>query len=187
MYLFIHGFLSSSKSQKAQQLKRWLEEQDRGEEWLCPDLSSNPQLAIAYLRNLIIALIKEGKSVKLVGSSLGGFYATILSEEFDLKAILINPAVKAGKVLESRIGRHKAWHSDNNVIFTQQDVDALNKMDVTQIAKPDNFLLMVERDDETLDYHLALHLYKNCNQLIFNGGNHSFSRFEQVLGLIDTF
>ncbi len=184
MLLFIHGFLSSSKSSKAQKLKCYLQAQGRENEWLCPDLSANPEKAMQQLR----ALIQSCKQpLKLVGSSLGGFYATILSEEFDLKAILINPAVKAGSVLESRIGVHKAWHSDDNIIFTQQDVDALNNMDVIQISKPNNFLVMLEKEDETLDYRWALERYKDCNQLVFNGGNHSFSRFEQVLTLIDAF
>ncbi|MBR0574315.1 MULTISPECIES: YqiA/YcfP family alpha/beta fold hydrolase [Pasteurellaceae] len=184
MFLYIHGFLSSSKSTKAQQLKKWLQQQGREEEWFCPDLLPNPQLAMQQLRELIF---HTEKPIKLVGSSLGGFYATILSEEFDLKAILINPAVKVGKVLESRIGSHKAWHSNSNIIFTQRDVDILNNMDVREITKPNNFLLMIEKGDEILNYQLALTLYKDCNQLIFNDGNHGFSRFEKVLDLIDQF
>ncbi|MBS9783408.1 MAG: hypothetical protein KGV46_02520 [Pasteurella sp.] len=184
MFLYIHGFLSSSQSAKAQQLKQWLRQQGREEEWLCPDLSPNPEIAMQQLRE-IVQNCKQPP--KLVGSSLGGFYATILSEEFNLKAVVINPAVKPYLLLKEKIGIHKAWHSEQNIIFTKQDVDILNNMDIEVIKNPNNFLLMVEKEDETLDYKLALDLYKDCNQLIFNGGNHSFSRFKQVLALIDEF
>ncbi len=184
MFLYIHGFLSSSQSAKAQQLKQWLQQQGRADEWLCPDLSPNPEKAIQQLRELIQNCLQP---VKLVGSSLGGFYATILSEEFNLKAVLINPAVKPHLLLKEKIGIHKAWHCNKHISFTKQDVNALEQMNIQQIQNPNNFLLMIEKDDETLDSQLALELYKDCNQVIFNGGNHSFSRFKQVLYLIDEF
>ncbi|MDP8079241.1 YqiA/YcfP family alpha/beta fold hydrolase [Phocoenobacter skyensis] len=184
MFLYIHGFLSSSQSAKAQQLKQWLSQQGRAQEWICPDLPADPKLAIQLLRKQIISL---DQPVKLVGSSLGGFYATILSEEFDLKAVLINPAVRAGELLKQKIGVHKAWHSSENLSFTQQDVDTLNEMTPYVIQHPNNFLLMIEKEDETLDYRQAIELYKECNQLILNGGNHSFSRFKQLITFIDEF
>ncbi|MDG6881213.1 esterase YqiA [Phocoenobacter uteri] len=184
MFLYIHGFLSSSQSSKAQYLKQWLQQQGRADEWLCPDLSPNPEKAIQQLRALIINCKQP---LKLVGSSLGGFYATILSEEFNLKAVAINPAVTPHLLLKDKIGVHKAWHCDENISFTQQDVNALKAMDVQMIKHPDNLLLMIEKGDEVLDYRLALDLYKDCNQMIFNGGDHRFSRFEQLLSFIDQF
>lgn len=184
MYLYIHGFLSSSQSAKAQQFKHWLASNGREKEWKCPDLPADPKAAIQLLSNIIDA---NTQPLKLVGSSLGGFYATALAEQFSLKAVLINPAVRPSVLLQQKIGMHKAWHSDVQVVFSQTHVDILKQIEVNRIAKPDNIFLMIEKGDETLDYRQALTLYENCHQLIFNGGNHSFSRFDQVLGLIDAF
>lgn len=184
MYLYIHGFLSSSQSAKAQQFKQWLALRAREDEWYCPDLPADPKAAMQLLTKIITSVEQQPK---LVGSSLGGFYATSLAEQFKLKAILINPAVHPSQLLQMKIGTHKAWHSDAQIVFTQAHIDALNHIEVDSITHPDNMLLMVEKGDETLDYCQALELYKDCHQLIFNGGNHSFSRFEQVLHLIDAF
>lgn len=187
MFVYIHGFLSSSQSSKAQQFKQWLIEQGRESEWICPDLPSNPKLALNLLSDIITDLQQQGKPIKLVGSSLGGFYATVLSEQFNLKAVVINPSVNPDITLKNKIGTQKAWHTDTDVEFTQADVDTLTKNKVKSISHTDNFFLMVEREDETLDYREATEFYRDCNQLIFNHGNHGFSRFEQVLSLIDVF
>ncbi|PID62759.1 MAG: hypothetical protein CR974_03175 [Gammaproteobacteria bacterium] len=184
MLLYIHGFLSSSQSSKAQQLKQWLDEQGRVDEWCCPDLPANPVQALAILTDIIET---AEQPIKLLGSSLGGFYSTYLSERYDLKAVVINPSVNPAETLAEKIGTHKAWHTDNAVEFTQDDVKALQAMRCERISRPDNFFLMVERGDETLDYRQAVTYYQDCNQLIFNHGDHSFSRFSQVLALIDAF
>lgn len=184
MFLYIHGFLSSSQSAKAQQFRHWLTVRGREHEWLCPDLPMNSNAAMQVLRECIHSATQP---IKLVGSSLGGFYATVLSERFNLRAVVINPAVHPGALLKEKIGTHKAWHSDNDLLFTQDDVNALNAIDVSSIKCPDNFLLMVEKGDETLDYRQAIDFYCGCNRLVFNHGNHSFSRFEQVIDLIDKF
>ncbi len=184
MILYIHGFLSSSKSAKAQQLKTWLEQQSRGEEFICPDLSPHPQQAMATLTKIVKS---TQQPLKLVGSSLGGFYATCLSERYDLKAVVINPSTNPAVTLAKRIGKQKAWHSEEMVEFTPDDVQTLKAMRYENLAKPDNFLLMVEKADETLNYQKAVAYYADCNQLIFNHGNHSFSRFQQVLTLVDGF
>lgn len=184
MYLIIHGFRSSSKSHKAQVFKRWLDKQGRGEEWVCPDLPIDPIAAIQALSDIIE---QANEKPKLVGSSLGGFYANILAARYALKAVLINPAVNAGLILGGAIGQHKNWHDDGIQEFTQSHVDALLAMDIPAPANPDNIFLMTEMADETLDWQLGTEYFKGCNQLIFRGGSHAFSRFDSVLSLIDGF
>ena len=184
MYLMIHGFTSSSQSHKAQVFKQWLTKQGRGPEWVCPDLPIDPAAAMTILSDLIE---RAEQPPKLIGSSLGGFYANILSARYSLKAILLNPAVRAGVRLEEAIGMHKNWHDDGVQEFTRAHVDALIAMDISTPVEPDNIFLMSEMGDETLDWRKAADYYHECNQLIFRGGNHSFSRFESVLPLIDDF
>ena len=184
MFLVIHGFTSSSQSHKAQVLKQWLIEQGREEEWICPDLPIDPAQAIQQLQYIIE---QAPQPPKLVGSSLGGFYATVLSAQYSLKAIVINPAVNAGLVLRRAIGPQKAWHSEDTYEFTQAHVDSLNAMDLLAPANPDNIFLMAEMGDETLDWQRAAAFYRDCHQLIFRDGDHGFSRFQQVIPLIDAF
>ncbi|RVU86030.1 hypothetical protein EOL70_00860 [Leucothrix sargassi] len=184
MYLIIHGFTSSSQSNKAQIFKQWLTEQGRADEWVCPDLPIDPSAAIKLLSEIIES---SDQPIKLVGSSLGGFYATILAARYDLKAVLINPSAYAGLTLRRGIGFHKAWHSDDQLEFTQAHVDALNAMALNKPADPEKLFVMLEQGDETLDWKDAASFYRDCHQLVFRGGDHGFTRFKDVLELIDRF
>lgn len=184
MLLYIHGFNSSSLSGKAQEMRRWLETQGRADEWVCPDLPHRPGQAIAVLSDLIQS---ASQPPKLVGSSLGGFYATVLAARFGLKAVVINPAVHPGILLRPALGVQKSWHSDATYEFTQSHLDELHALDLPAPANPEHILLMQERGDEVLDWQDALGFYRDCHQLVFRGGDHGFTRFRDVLELIDRF
>jgi hypothetical protein len=185
MILYIHGFNSSSLSGKAQETKRWLEAHGRAQEWVCPDLPHHPAQAISVLSQLIESSITPPK---LVGSSLGGFYATHLVATFGLKAALINPAVHPSLLLRPLRGtRQKGWHNDVTYTFTQIHLDELTALDQLAPAHPENLLVMLETGDEVLDWQDAASYYRKAHQLVFQGGDHGFTRFPDVLELIDRF
>ena len=96
MMLYIHGFNSSPLSSKAQQLREWLVAQGREAEWVAPALPHDPAQAIALLSHVIET---APTPPKLIGSSLGGFYATYLVSRYQLKAVLLNPAVHPSLLL----------------------------------------------------------------------------------------
>ncbi len=187
MFLYIHGFLSSPQSAKAQQLKQWLDDRGRVDEWICPQLSAHPREAIIRLTEIVEQSLKQGKEIKLVGSSLGGFYATILGEKYNLKTVVVNPSINPAKTLAQKIGTHTSWHSDAQIEFTRDDVLTLQQLRCAKITRHNNFMLMVEKNDEVLNYEEAVKYFDGCNQLIFNGGDHSFTRFEPLLELINVF
>lgn len=184
MYLYIHGFSSSSQSYKAQVFKRWLAERGRESEWVCPDLSYQPAVALQQLEQCIHS---SPTPPKIVGSSLGGFYTTVLVHRFNLKGVVINPAVHPCFTLRRALGAQTFWHSEETFEFTQQYLDDLEAMDILKPSYPENILMMQEVGDEVLDWRDAKAFYRDCHQLIFQGGDHSFTRFEDVIELIDRF
>lgn len=184
MFVYIHGFNSSSRSHKTQQLRLWLKHQGRINEWHCPDLPHRPDEAIDCLVSLVQSLPAKPK---LVGSSLGGFYANVLAARFDLKAVVINPAIHPGDLLKDSLGPQTMWYSDQTYELTQSHLDVWNDMELARPANPEKLLLMQERGDEVLNWQEAVQYYRDCHQLVFRGGNHAFSRFNDVLELIDRF
>lgn len=185
MILYIHGFNSSSLSGKAQETKRWLTARGRGHEWVCPDLPHRPAQAIAILADIIRS---AEITPKLVGSSLGGFYATHLAGAFGLKAVLVNPAVHPALLFRPALGtEQKNWHGDSTYRFTQAHLDELAALDQSAPAHPANLLVMLETGDTTLDWRDAASYYRDAHQLVFQGGDHGFTRFPDVLELIDRF
>lgn len=185
MIVYIHGFNSSSLSAKAQELKRWLEARQRGVEWVCPDLPHRPAEAIATLSAIIEA---APTPPKLLGSSLGGFYATHLVMKYGLKAVLVNPAIHPALLLRPLVGvtQHN-WHDDGTYTFTQAHLDELDALDQLAPACPENLLVMLETGDKTLDWREAAAYYRDAHQLVFRGGNHGFTRFADVLSMADEF
>lgn len=185
MILYIHGFNSSSQSGKAQELKRWLEAQGRGNEWLCPDLPTQPQAAIQLLQALIADLPTPPK---LLGSSLGGFYATYLVATLKLKAVLINPVVHPHLLLRPTLNTlQQSWHSADTYIFTQTHLDELSELDILKPLYAEQMLVMLETGDEVLNWQDAAYFYRDAHQLVFRGGDHGFTHFRDVLELIDKF
>jgi len=185
--LYIHGFLSSPLSQKAQSTSKWLTAHHKDLRFICPQLSSYP----AQTKKQLYKCIEQEKPAKLfvIGSSMGGYWATHLVEHgLADKAVLINPAVLPQSRFQEFIGvAQKSYYSDDVVTLSSQDIDDLIGFDVNPIKRQDQYWLMVQKGDETLDYRLALEKYRRCKQLVEEGGNHSFVGYERWLPKIMAF
>lgn len=185
MILYIHGLNSSSGSSKAQQLWGWLRSQGREKDFACPDLPHRPVQAITLLEE---TMASSPTPVRLIGSSLGGFYATVLAARHpSLKAALINPAVHPQLLLREALGPNRNYYTEESYDFTQAHLDELAGLDLPQPGYPENLLLLVETGDSVLDYRDAVNYYRNCHQMIFQGGDHGFTRFAELLPFIDAF
>jgi predicted esterase YcpF (UPF0227 family) len=181
MILYIHGFNSSSHSTKTQQLRAWLAERGRAAEWGCPDLPHQPAAAMAALSRLIE---QADGPVRLVGSSLGGFYATVLAARYDLRAALINPAVHPQLLLRDALGEQKNHYTGEVYTFSPSHLNALAALDEPGPARPENLLVLLETGDEVLDWRQARDYYRDSHQIILRGGDHSFTRFTALLPFI---
>lgn len=181
--VYLHGFCSSPASWKARMLFECLATAGLGDRFACPLLSPVPLAAIASVEALLAS--DEGPTV-LVGSSLGGYYATWLAERHALRAVLINPAVMAPALLEGLLGTHSNFHSGERFTFTGEHAEQLRALD-TPLLTPARYLLLVETGDEVLDYRQAVERYAGCRQMILEGGDHSFTRFPELVPQIIEF
>jgi predicted esterase YcpF (UPF0227 family) len=179
MLIYIHGFNSSPASSKAQWLKARLEAQGRGAEFAAPALSPDP----AQAAKQIDALAALHPGAALVGSSLGGYYATWLAEKHGLKAVLLNPAVRPYELLAGHLGVQQNFHTGERYEFTMQHVAALRALEVDSIT-PARYLLIATTGDEVLDYHQALARYRGCRQVVIEGGDHGLSNFTDHLDAV---
>ena len=172
MLIYIHGFNSSPASAKAGALERELTRRGRSGDLLAPALPHSPAAAAALLEESA----RAHRDACLIGSSLGGFYATWLAERFALRAVLVNPAVRPYDLLAGEIGRQKNFHTGEEYDFTMQNIAELRALEVDAIT-PERYLLMVETGDEVLDYRSAVEKYRGARQLVIEGGDHGFSDF----------
>jgi len=184
MILFIHGFGSSGHSFKAELVKKHFEK----EGVLSPSLSYVPDLAIDTLKEIIELFIKRDEDVYLMGSSLGGFYASYLSDLYGLKAVLINPAVYAHKTLKKYIpeGRGTNYYDESYFEWRESYLEQLKKYDIVP-KNQKNLLLMLQKGDEVLDFEEALDKLPDATLILEEGGAHHFDSFSDHLGTIADF
>lgn len=184
--LYLHGFLSSPQSAKAKQAQRWLVACHPEVEYRCPLLPSYPAQARQLLEREMASL--NGKQVGIIGSSLGGFWATYLAEKYALRAVLVNPAVRPQDRFGEFVGKTlKNYHSQDECHLTEQDLQELVAADISRITLPERYWVMLQTGDETLDYKLAEAKYRGSKMLIEEGGDHGFQGFEKWLPDIKAF
>ena len=177
--LYIHGFLSSPASSKAQVTQSWLAQHHPNITFACPYLSSYPCQARETLLRTIDAL-QGNEPIYAIGSSLGGYWATHLVEQGLVeKAVLVNPAVSPQTRFPEFVGqRLKSYYTDDEYTLTEKDLQDLIEYDSASIQHPEKYWVMLQRGDETLDYRLAVKKYHACKQLVEEGGSHTFDGYE---------
>lgn len=183
MILYLHGFRSSPHSMKARLLAQAMALGGRADEFVCPQLPASPAEAIALAEHAIETQIAQHgiDSVCLIGSSLGGYYATYLAEKYGCRAMLINPAVKPPRDLEKYVGVTTAYHSDEVFEFKAHYVDELHALVISQITRPERYFLMAATGDEVLDWREMQAHYPLARQQIIEGSDHSVSEFADYL------
>lgn len=173
MVIYIHGFNSSPASFKAAVLKKRLEALGRGTEFVAPALPVSPARAAALLDELA----RRHPGSALVGSSLGGYYATWLAEKHGLNAALLNPAVRPYELLKDHVGTQQNLHTAERYEYTARDVEELRALEVPRVT-PARYLLVAASADEVLDHRSAVERYRGCRQIVIEGGDHGLSDFE---------
>jgi uncharacterized protein len=185
MILYLHGFRSSPGSFKARKMAQQMAALGRAEEYLCPQLPASPLLAMQLLESILETCVAS--ELTIIGSSLGGFYATWLAEKYGCKAILLNPAVQPPRDLARYVGVTTAYHSDAVFEFRQEYVAQLDTYVVTRISKPERYFLLAATGDEVLDWREMVSHYPAAKQLIIQGSDHGMADFVDYLDQIMEF
>jgi hypothetical protein len=181
--LYLHGFRSSPGSTKAQRMAREiarLNAEGAGIDWSCPQLPPSPKEALALIEAITAGW--PATTMAVIGSSLGGFYATVLAERRGCRAVLLNPAVDPARDLACHIGIQTAWHDPTLAFeFTAADVDALHAMRPAAITRPDRYHAVIATGDELLDWREMSARYAGCDSVVIEGSDHALSDFETHL------
>lgn len=184
MLIYVHGFNSSALSYKAGLLREQMARLGMAGQYACPELSHRPAQAMAQLRALIAP--HDAHTVALVGSSLGGYYATHLVETLGARAVLVNPAVRPYELLAPYTGPQKNLYTGEEYEFTAGHVAELRALEVDRIT-PERYLLITATGDEVLNYRDGVARYAGCEQIIVNGSDHGFRNFTDYLDTVIAF
>jgi uncharacterized protein len=179
MMLYIHGFASCGDSTKTRLLKAYFGD----DEVLAPDVPVAPDEAMAFLRRQV----ERNDITLLAGSSLGGFYATALSAEYGLDAVLINPSVHPYLTLASCVGVNTFWCSGKTFEWKGEHLLQLARIAETMRLPESRLLVLLQTGDELLDYRVAEKVFRGYDVIVEQGGNHRFENLGDYLERIASF
>ena len=185
--LYLHGFRSSPASVKARQVAAAVERLPAGRRprLHVPLLDTHPAHAVAALAAWIESSVPAPRqSLTIIGSSLGGFYATHLAERFEARAVLVNPALRPQDDLRPYAGPQTNLHTGATFDVTPAHFAELAGLAVERITRPERYWLMVQTGDDVLDFREAVAFYSGAFQYVQGGGDHAFQRFDEQIPAI---
>lgn len=181
LIIYLHGFLSSPGTRKAALLAEYLRAQNLPIELQIPALPDKPQAAMCAAEEAVMAACAGNcESIGLIGSSMGGFYATILAQRYALRTVLINPTVAPQRLIANYLGPQHNQYTGVDFELEHSDVIELQRIS-PMLTRPELFWLLTQTGDEVLDYRDAVNFYAGCRQTVEPDGDHQFQNFERHL------
>ncbi|HEY4072741.1 MAG TPA: YqiA/YcfP family alpha/beta fold hydrolase [Herbaspirillum sp.] len=185
MILYLHGFRSSPYSAKAQMMARRMQQLGMADRFYAPQLPASPKeamdLVLAWVDRLDQAPETLRQTLSIVGSSLGGFYATWLAQRLDCRAVLLNPAVQPPRDLQQYVGVTTQYHSNEPFEFKAGYMAELQALTVPAISRPERYFLIAATGDEVLDWHEMVAHYPGARQHVIEGSDHGIGEFEDYV------
>ena len=166
-------------------MQRWIAVHFPTVTWYCPQLAISPAAAVRETLSGIDAWPRD--TAAIVGSSLGGFYATVLAERLGCRCVLLNPAIEPARDLQKYIGEITAWRSDARMFFRAEFVDELLALRPPAITLTERYLAVIAKGDELLDWRETVARYAQCKINLLEGSDHALSDFELHLPDIAAF
>jgi predicted esterase YcpF (UPF0227 family) len=148
--------------------------------WHCPQLPPSPREAIEGVMGDIAGWPRGRMAV--LGSSLGGFYATVVAERTGCPAVLLNPAVDPARDLAGYIGEQAAWHDPGERFFFRPEfVDELRALRPAKLSRPERYFAVIAKGDEVLDWREMTARHAGAEIRLLEGGDHALSDFDEHL------
>ena len=184
--LYLHGFRSSPGSHKAQRVAARVRDRHPGLTWWCPQLPASPRAAMELVLQGVVGWPRRNMAV--IGSSLGGFYATHVAGECGCKAVLLNPAVHPARDLSRHIGEQTSWHNpDERFFFEPRFVDELLAIEAGPGADASRCFAVIAKGDEVLDWREMTRRYRGARIKLLDGGDHALSDFDDHIDEVFVF
>ena len=182
--LYFHGFKSSSDSGKAQEFKKFIENNTSQTKIIIPELEDDFKEAHNQIETLIA---KNSPNILYMGSSLGGYYALYFAQLYKSKSVLINPAIAPLNDFEIHLGKNENYATGNKFTISKDDISYIRSLHHKKILEPKNNLILLESGDEVLNYVEASSYFRGSYIDIFYGGNHSYTSIKEKFTKIKDF
>ena len=178
--LYLHGFRSSPRSAKAQAMAAHVRDHHPDVHWWCPQLPPSPREAM----DMVAEGLRDWPAAQMavIGSSLGGFYASWVAHLKSCPSVLLNPASYPDRDLERYIGEHSSWHDpETRFFFKPEYIAELQALSLHGKAPAGPELGLFAKGDELLDWREMLARYPLAEHILIEGSDHALSGFEAYI------
>ncbi|BEP93390.1 alpha/beta fold hydrolase [Acidovorax sp. A79] len=184
--LYLHGFRSSPQSAKARQMAAYVALHHPGVTFWCPQLPPSPRAAMALVAQGIAHW--PGAAMAVVGSSLGGFYASWVAHHKGCPSVMLNPAVHPARDLERHIGEQTSWHDPAQRFYFQPEyIGELRALDTSDQPPAAPEMAIIAKGDEVLDWREMAARYPHARRIVQEGGEHALANFSDHLPQVAQF
>ncbi len=204
--IYIHGLDSDANSTKGVLLEKYCQRHHPDINVLRPDLNKSPAQVCEQLL-LLIEVLNNGKNTEadssntvLIGSSLGGYFSTLISNHIGCPALLLNPSTQPHITLQrfyniSISNRDSSDGLPNNKVLhttaggwniTPSDLQWFADHQLLAVNYPDKISVLIKDGDELLNPKLSKQFYKEQGVTVTMqaGGDHRFSDFDKQLPMV---
>ena len=182
--LSLHGFASSSNSNKAKILSSYISKISSNSKLMIPNLDNNFKKAVSQIELLIK---NSDQPISFIGSSLGGYFAAYFASIENAKAILINPAIPPLKGFDEYLGENKNYSTGQKFLIEEEDIKFLRQLLTKKYLNKENTLVLMESGDDVLEYKKTSKYFEGCHIDIVFGGSHSYESMGEKLKKISNF
>ena len=178
--LYLHGFRSSPSSAKARLMAAHMAQHHPAVTFWCPQLPPSPQAAM----DLVVQGVAHWprSTMAVIGSSLGGFYASWVAQHAGCPSVMLNPAVDPARDLARHIGEQTTWQNPaERFYFLPQYIAQLQALDMRGRPPAGPELAIIAQGDEVLDWQEMAARYPQARQIIQEGGSHALENFSDYL------
>ena len=179
MILYLHGFRSSPLSRKARMVAEAMAARGLADDFICPQLPASPRAAAQLIE--VTARLEDPQRLALIGSSLGGYYATWAAERIGCRAALLNPAITPYEDLRDHLGTQPVFFSAQTIEVQPEHMDELRLLDTPGITRPERYFLLAATGDLVIDWRTMAAKYAGCRQRIIAGSSHELGDFAAYL------
>ena len=193
--VYSHGLDSDANSNKGLLLEEYCQKNNLDIKVHRPDLNQSPEQVFRYLTDLVTELSKSAKTV-LIGSSLGGYFSTVVSNHTGCPALLLNPSTQPHITLQrfkndvsvdpsksDRLSDRTLYTTSGGWAITAADLQWFAKHQILDIKYPNKVAALIKQGDELLDASLSTKFYREqgATVILQEGGDHRFSDFAKHL------
>ena len=209
--IYIHGLDSDANSTKGLLLETYCQQHHPDINVLRLDLNQSPAQVFNHLVSLVEnANNDETKNTKgaqsyasntvLVGSSLGGYFSTLVSNHTGCAALLLNPStqphitlqrfadgsVSADNAKEALLEDYVLHSTAGGWDITNADLQWFAEHQLLVVNHPDKVAVLIKEGDELLNPELAKTFYQAQGAMVTvqAGGDHRFSDFDEQLPMV---